>query len=33
MSYLRRACERYGALRPLLMLIDGLDDRAKVAHR
>ncbi len=28
MSYLRRACERYGALHPLLMLIEGLDDRA-----
>jgi aminoglycoside/choline kinase family phosphotransferase len=32
MSYLRRACERYGALHPLLMLIDGLDDRARGTH-
>src|SRR4030095_6320041 len=28
MSYLRRACERYRALHPLLALIDSLDDRA-----
>jgi aminoglycoside/choline kinase family phosphotransferase len=32
MSYLRRACERYGALHPLLTLIDGLDDRANGAR-
>jgi aminoglycoside/choline kinase family phosphotransferase len=32
MTYLRRACERYGALHPLLMLIDGLDGRASVVH-
>jgi len=32
MTYLRRACERYGALHPLLMLIDELDGRASVVH-
>jgi hypothetical protein len=32
MTYLRRACERYAALHPLLMLIDGLDGRASAVH-
>ena len=32
MAYLRRACERYGALHPLLALLDSLDDRAGSAR-
>lgn len=32
MAYLRRACERYRALHPLLALIDGLDERVASAH-
>jgi len=31
MTYLRGACGRYGALHPLLALIDGLEDRAALA--
>jgi aminoglycoside/choline kinase family phosphotransferase len=31
MAYLRGACGRYGALHPLLALIDGLEARARVA--